>query len=193
MTDDNTPISHNSAPSNDGAMICPSCQQGHLLAMDDGTLVCLQCGERFVNPQRLCPFCEAENAMDAQICSQCGRALRRTCPRCQTVNLITADKCVSCGQPLDTFGHIAAREELRFADRFTRHAHEVAEVTADQQAQSQRRLDQMWDVERKRQAALAAQRQVQHRQEQRMVTAAIIIFVLAIVIVVGLALLTAPG
>lgn len=177
---------------NDTTLKCPECQQGQLLDTGDGTLVCLSCGERFLTPQRVCPFCEAENELDAKSCHQCGRALRRVCPRCQTVNPIKAEVCLSCGQAFDTIGHIAAREELRHADRFSRKAEEISSVKATEQSQSQQRMDQMWATEQQRRAILAQKQQVQRQQEMRLMYGALILLALAVVAVVVIALSSAP-
>ena len=174
-------------------LTCPECQQGQLLETGDGTLVCLNCGERFLTPQRVCPYCDAENELDAKSCVRCGRALRRVCPRCQTVNPIKAAVCVSCSLAFDTIGHSAAREELRHTDRFSRMAGEISGVKAAEQSQSQQRMDQMWAVEQRRRAALAQQRQVQHQQELRLMYAALVLLALAVATVVVIALLSARG
>ena len=176
----------------DSTLTCPECQQGQLLDTGDGTLVCLSCGERFLTPQRVCPFCEAENELDAKACQRCGRALRRVCPRCQTINPIKAEVCVSCGLAFDTIGQIAAREELRHADRFSRKAEEISSVKATEQSQSQQRMDQMWAVEQQRRAALAQKQQVQRQQELRLMYGALILLALAVAAVVVIALVSAP-
>jgi ribosomal protein L40E len=178
---------------NDSTVTCPECQQGQLLDTGDGTLVCLSCGERFLTPQRVCPFCDAENELDARACQQCGRALRRVCPRCQTVNPIKAEVCLSCQLAFDTIGHIAAREELRHTDRFSRMAGEISSVKAAEQSQSQQRMDQMWATEQQRRAGLAQQQRVQRQQELRLMYAALILLALAVVAVVVIALLSARG
>ncbi len=177
----------------DSTLMCPECQQGQLLDTGDGTLVCLSCGERFLTPQRVCPFCEAENELDAKSCQQCGRALRRVCPRCQTVNPIKVEACVSCGLAFDTIGHIAAREELRYSDRFSRMAEEISSVKADTQSQSRQRMDQMWAVEQQRRATLAQKQQMQRQQELRLMYAALILLALAVVAVIVIAVLSGRG
>lgn len=174
----------------DATLTCPECQQGQLLDTGDGTLVCLSCGERFLTPQRLCPFCEAENELDAKSCVRCGRALRRVCPRCQTVNPIKAAACVSCGLAFDTIGHIAAREELRHTDRFSRMAEGISSVKAAEQSQSQQRMDQMWAAEQQRRAALAQKRAVQRQQEMRLMYAALILLAVAVVAVIVIVLMS---
>jgi hypothetical protein len=72
-------------------------------------------------------------------------------------------------------------------------AGEISGVKAAEQSQSQQRMDQMWAVEQQRRATLAQQRQVQHKQELRLMYAALILLALAVVTVVVIALLSARG
>jgi transcription elongation factor Elf1 len=173
-------------------LICPECRQGELVDTGDGRLTCANCGQRYVNPQRLCPFCEEENEPGAKVCARCGRSLERTCPRCSTVNAIRAERCAVCGLKFDTIGHIAAREELRHVDRFSRHAQAVSEVKATDLAHVQQRSDQMWEQER-RLATLAAQRREQQRQERRMMYAAIAFVAVVALIIIVVAISAAGG
>ena len=177
----------------DTSLTCPECQQGQLLEVGDGALACSNCGARFTSRRWACPFCEADNALDAKACQRCGQALRRVCPRCQTINPVKAEMCVACQLAFDTIGHIAAREELRFTDRFTRMADGVSGVKTAEQSQSQQRMDQMWAAEHQRRAALSQQKQVQRKQELRMMYAALILLALAVVAVIIIAILSARG
>src|SRR5512141_1196578 len=115
----------------------------------------------------------------------------RTCPRCNTVNEREAETCRACGMKFDVLGHITAREQLRFDDRFTRHAQEVADVTALDQAQSEERLQGMWAVEQQRQAALLAQRAAQREQERRLMTIALVVLGIVVIAVIAVAILSA--
>ena len=66
-------------------------------------------------------------------------------------------------------------------------------VKAAEQSQSQQRMDQMWATEHQRRAALAQQKQVQRKQELRMMYAALILLALAVVAVIIIAILSARG
>ncbi len=173
-------------------LTCPECQQGELVDTGDGRLTCANCGQRYLAPQRLCPFCEEENEPGAKVCAHCGRSLERTCPRCSTINAIQAEMCAVCSLKFDTIGHIAAREELRHVDRFSRHAQVASEVKANDLAHVQQRSEQMWEQERQRLATLAAQRQEQRRQERRMMYAAIV-FVAVVALVIIVVAISAAG
>src|SRR5512136_357466 len=98
-----------------------------------------------------CPYCGAENSKAARNCAQCGEALIRVCPRCNAINAITAEHCSACGQQLDVLGHIMARNEIRFIDRFTRHAKNVSGVKEQETTQARQRTDLLWEPERRRQ------------------------------------------
>ncbi|MFN8598319.1 MAG: hypothetical protein U0559_19315 [Anaerolineae bacterium] len=118
-------------------------------------------------------------------------ATTRTCPRCNTVNDREAGTCRTCGLQFDTLGHITAREQLRFDDRFTRRAQEVADVKAFDQAQSEERLQSMWAAEQQRQAALLAQRAAQREQERRLMTIALVVLAIAVIAVLTVVMLSA--
>lgn len=117
----------------------------------------------------------------------------RTCPRCNTANERKSETCRACGLRFDTLGHIAAREQLRFDDRFTRRAQEVADVKALDQVQSEERLQDMWTIEQQRQAALAAQHVLQRRQERRLLSIALIVLLIAVIAVIVVVILSARG
>ena len=177
----------------DTVLTCPACQHGQLLDTGEGALVCLACGARFAAAHWSCPFCQAENELDAPACQRCGRALRQVCPRCQTINPVKAAACLACGLAFDTMGHIAAREELRYMDRFTHRAADISGVKAAEQAQSQQRMDQMWAADQQRRAALVKNKQAQRRQERQLMSAALIGLALALIAVIVIAVLSARG
>jgi hypothetical protein len=116
-----------------------------------------------------------------------------TCPECQTENALDAQACQRCGQKFDVIGHIAAREELRHTDRFSRRAEGISGVKAAAQAQSQQRMDQMWAIEQQRNAALVKAKQAQRRQEMQMMYAALIFLALAIIAAIAIAVLSTRG
>jgi ribosomal protein L40E len=177
----------------DSSLPCPECRQGRLVETGGDTLACPYCGAHFAARQWACPFCETRNPLDATACRRCGRALRRVCPRCQTINPPQAETCLGCDLAFDTIGHIAAREELRYTDRFTRMAEGVSGVKAAEQSQSQQRMDQMWAAEHQRRATLAQQKQVQRQQELRMMYAALILLAIAALAVIVITILSAHG
>ena len=136
----------------------------------------------------LCPVCKSENEALRTTCANCGESLIVVCPRCSTVNVITATQCLACGQQLDTLGHITARHEVRFADRFTRQADTANEITSAQKASDRARSQQLWEQERQRQDMLATQLQRRKAQERKLIliTAAVAIIVVVLVIISAL-------
>lgn len=112
-------------------MECPSCGN----AMGETAVYCGHCGTPL---RRRCHICDANNALDAQSCQECGRTLRTqsapesgaelssvstegdsnsgvsqpeasACPRCHTLNPTSAQYCDACGLPFDE--EVSARPE----------------------------------------------------------------------------------
>lgn len=134
----------------------------------------------------ICPMCETENDALRTTCANCGQSLIRVCLRCNTVNVITAKQCFACGQLFDTLGYIIARQEIRAGDRFTRHADTVVGVKEDEAVQAKARSDQLWEIERQRQAKLLEQKQRQKQQERYLIiTTVIIVLVVLAAILLG--------
>lgn len=115
------------------------------------------------------------------------------CPNCNQAQLSptvnSTLKCPNCGSeyappPSNVVDDIFKRASLQKVDRFTQRAEGVAELKAKEEADSQKRMQGMWDAERKRQELLAAQLTESKRQEQQLMRT-----VLAVLAVVGLALL----
>ena len=135
----------------------------------------------------VCPACEAENAATRPSCEKCGQSLIVVCPRCNTVNGIGAEQCFACGQRFDMLGQIMVRHEIRFEDRFTRHADSVVGVKAEEQVQAQSRNEELWKVEQARRAKLAEQKRRRQEQER------LLIIVAAVAVVVVLLVLILAG
>jgi uncharacterized Zn finger protein (UPF0148 family) len=115
-------------------------------------------------------------------CPNCGQAqLRQT--------LGGTLQCPNCGSeyappPTNVVDNIFERANLQKMDRFTQRAAGVADLKAKEEADSQQRMQKMWDEERKRQAQLAAQLVERKRQEQQMMRG-----ILAVLAIIALALL----
>jgi len=137
----------------------------------------------------VCPICETENEALRQTCLNCGQSLIVVCPRCNVVNTITAERCFACGQQFDTLGHIIARHEVRFADRFTRQAVTAIDAKSDQKAKDKARSQDLWAEERRRQEYLQTQQLRQKQQERYLVigVAVVVVIALAIVLLIALA------
>jgi ribosomal protein L40E len=136
-----------------------------------------------------CPTCNTVNDALARTCTNCGESLIVVCPRCNTVNPVTAEKCFSCDLHFDTLGHIIARHEVRYTDRFTRQATSANEIAAVQKAGDQARSQEIWAEERRRQEYLQAQKLRQKQQERYLYigVAIFIVLLLAIVLAISLA------
>ncbi len=132
----------------------------------------------------ICPVCQAQNAALSRTCVNCGQSLIIVCPRCYTINAITAAQCLSCQLPFDALGHITARNEVRFEDRFTRQAAIASDARTEERKTAQTRSQQLWDEERKRQQYLLNQKRRQKQQERLLIIGAAVVAVLIIAIVV---------
>jgi len=115
------------------------------------------------------------------------------CPNCGQAQLrSTANntlQCPNCGSeyappPINVVDNIFERANLQKMDRFTQRAEGVADLKAKEEADSQQRMQKMWDEDRKRQEILAAQLTERKRQEQQLMR-----IILAVLAVIGLALL----
>ena len=111
------------------------------------------------------------------------------CPDCSTANAPDAKNCVSCGHPFDALGHIMAREQLRFADRFSQRAQNVPEMKTQAADASQQRLAQLWEVDRQRRDALHLQKKRQQQQERRLLigaaTAVIVVLIVVLIVLIA--------
>jgi len=167
---------------------CPNCKEGRLQDQGDGNMRCANCGKTYPLPDRVCPQCKHVNALGAETCVQCGRALKVVCPACKIVNWSGAHKCKACGAPLGIVGQIMQREETRKDDRFSRMARGVAEQKAVDQAASRERSSQWWEQERERQATVAARLQKQRERERKVLivfgVGALVILAIFVVIAV---------
>jgi hypothetical protein len=135
----------------------------------------------------VCPACQTENDALNRICLNCGQSLIIVCPRCNMVNAITAEQCFACGQHFDTLGQIMARHEIRQSDHFTRQAVGANEVKQAEKNQGQARTEHIWEIERRRQAGLMAQKQEQQKQEKQLIVGAIIAAIIVVVILIIIA------
>jgi ribosomal protein L40E len=137
----------------------------------------------------VCPVCNAENDALRKDCLNCGQSLIVVCPRCNTINPITAEQCFACSQHFDTFGHIMARHELRFEDRFTRQAATASGMKEEQRAQDKVRSNELWERERQRQEMLASQLVRRKAQERQLLIGAVVVVVLVVAVILISALI----
>ncbi|HTP09433.1 MAG TPA: zinc ribbon domain-containing protein [Anaerolineae bacterium] len=137
----------------------------------------------------LCPACKTENDALNRTCVNCGESLIVVCPRCNTVNAITAEKCFACGQQFDTLGHIIARHEVRFEDRFTRQAVAASDAKSEQKEKDHVRSQDLWAQERRRQEYLQTQKLRQKQQERYLAigVAVAAVIVVALILLISLA------
>lgn len=173
---------------------CPTCGAPGLQAhQPDGLVVCKFCGSKFAEDDRVaCPHCEAVNANEAAFCSACGGKLKRPCPACGAQNWAGADHCITCGRDLDLIGALADRHTEGFKGALQRQRESAHLIKAEEEQASQRRLGELWQVEKRRQEFLARQQAEHWRQQTALLIVVLVIlgvFVLAIGAWVALAML----
>lgn len=93
----------------------------------------------------------------------------------------------------DLFGSLIERLQEGTADHLNRQMQEAEHIKKQEEAASQRRLEQMWMREHERQSAIAKAKAEQQRQEQKLVRyvliGAAIVVIIIIIMVMGFSLL----
>jgi hypothetical protein len=167
------------------SLACPTCGAPGLAAhQPDGVVTCTSCGNRFAEDNRVaCPQCEAIHAKEASFCGECGAKLRRACPACGADNWAGADHCAACGRNLDAIAALAERHAQGFKGTLQRQRDLADLIKAEEEESSQRRLGEMWQVEKRRQDLLTQQQAEQRRQQNALLAIALVgagLFALAI-------------
>jgi RNA polymerase subunit RPABC4/transcription elongation factor Spt4 len=172
---------------------CPGCGSPSFTAEADGTLVCDYCHAEYVVPGRVCLECGEMGAPDARYCPACGAELVRECRACGAVNPSAARQCAACGRNLDMLDALFARVTGE-ADGWLQEVREEAPVLkAQQEAESQARLTEMWTAEAHRQETLAQARAERDRQERLIITATAVFVALVVIVVLVVVVITVSG
>jgi ribosomal protein L40E len=167
---------------------CPDCGSNTLVSNADGTMTCSFCGNHYAAPEGgVCPACGEVNDKEAGYCRQCGYDLIRECPRCGADNPHGATHCQNCGRSLSVLETVVERVQMRTADRLDRQMRDAGDIKAQEEAASQRRLEEMWEREYERQQAIAEAQIEQKRQEMllmRLAFAGVALFILILIVAV---------
>ncbi|HLF02635.1 MAG TPA: zinc ribbon domain-containing protein [Anaerolineales bacterium] len=156
---------------------CPNCGAPGLMAhQPDGVVTCKFCGNKYANDNSIaCPHCETINSPEAGFCTQCGSKLKRNCPACLHENWIGAEYCLNCGRAIDLLEIMADRHASDFRAGLAKHRELAPLIKAEEDAASEKRLSDLWEVERKRQAELARQQAERDRQHNMVIYVALAI------------------
>ncbi len=131
---------------------CPNCGAATLESNPDGTLTCSFCGNHYAAPEGvLCPSCGTANDQGIGYCKECGYDLIRECLGCGADNPHSATHCQTCGRALSSVEAMVNRLQQGTAGRLERQMSQSREIKAREQADSQRRLEEMWVREHERQ------------------------------------------
>jgi hypothetical protein len=166
---------------------CPNCGAATLASNPDGTLTCSFCGNHYAVPEGvLCPSCGTANDEGRGYCKECGYDLIRECLGCGADNPYSATHCQACGRSLSSVEAMVERLQQGTAGRLERQMSDAKEIKAREEADSQRRLEEMWTREYERQQHIAEDQVEQKRQEaliMRLVFIGVIVVIVLFIIV----------
>ncbi len=164
---------------------CPNCGAAALESNPDGTLTCSFCGNHYAAPEGvLCPSCGTANDQGIGYCKECGYDLIRECLGCGADNPHSATHCQTCGRALSSVEAMVNRLQQGTAGRLERQMSQSREIKAREQADSQRRLEEMWVREHERQQDIAEDQVEQKRQEALMIRLVLVGVVVVIVLLI---------
>lgn len=170
---------------------CPSCGS----AIDDvdqgAEIVCGVCNGRFMLAGHLCPSCEVYHEEEQTICDSCGTPLIRLCRKCQAVNWTGDSHCIQCGESIDLLSQLESKSRRSTVDRLDTQMVAAKELNEAESAASDRRMAELMAIEEARQAELRHQRARRIQQERNMlivVFAAVVLFLLVMILIALFAL-----
>lgn len=164
---------------------CPSCGAPGLEAANDERVACRYCGDVYAGSRVFCANCQHVNPEDAEHCEKCGDPLARSCPACDEKNWIGAEYCAHCGRPLDILEYLYQSHRLSTAERLNLARQAARAIKAEENAAAERRSADLWEIERRRQQALAvdaARQGARDRQTILMIVAGIFVFGAALIV-----------
>jgi len=139
---------------------CPACTAPQLSIVQKGVLKCSYCGSIFKGIPLVCPSCGWINATDAEICPD-------------------------CGEPLSVIAQVIRRQDTSGSPRWLNRVQSQAEKikSAGEQA-SQLRLQELQEIDRKREEAVAEQIERRSKSDRVIYTIALIFGIMIIIAVV---------
>jgi hypothetical protein len=131
-----------------------------LVATEDGTLICEDCGAQWAEVTSVCPICGAEN--DA-----------------------FTERCASCSETLNVVDRALSRQANMARPRFLQEARkQAAGIRAREEASSQRRFAKLVEADRERKEAIRRAQEEQELQEQQTLSATLTITAVFLAIIV---------
>jgi hypothetical protein len=169
---------------------CAHCGGAGLELTPEGKVVCKFCGTPNSVPGVICPQCWCVNITGTDICGNCQVALFRACPNCQTKNWRGAAECVRCGQSFDSMEGMVDRLRLDTSGRLNRQQQDAAAIKAAEEEAANRRLEQLRDVDRRREQAQAEAMARRAANESRLLMGLLIVGGLVVVLIIAAIILT---
>lgn len=169
-------------------LICPQCKTVALSVNPDGSLTCPACGKGYGPPEQLCPICGQIGQPGDEECQRCGADLVRVCAQCGARNWSGASWCRACDAELELVGLMTERLAQGTPGRLRQQMEASAEIKQLEEADSQRRMDALWQKEYQRQRDIAASRTQKKEQEMMLVRLTLVgglgILIVAIILIV---------
>ncbi len=151
-----------------GRLECPGCGSFSFSVEPDGRLVCDYCQTAYTLPGQVCPVCGAQNPS-------------------------AAHQCIACGHNLGVLDAVFTRATGEPAYWLHQTRTEAAAVKAQEEAASQKRLAEMWAIERRRREELAQAQAERDRQARILWGIVVAFFFIVALVVIIVAVLTNAG
>jgi hypothetical protein len=139
---------------------CPNCTAPGLILVTKGELSCSYCGSSF-------------------------KGIPLICPSCSWINAIEAESCPNCGEPLNVIAQVISRQDTMGGPQWLRRVQSQAgEIKSTEEQASQVRLQKLQEIDRKREEAIAEQKDQQSKEDRLLFTLVVVIGLVVIVSII---------
>ncbi len=177
---------------NDGlGFTCAGCGGQTFTAGPDNVPLCVYCYRPYFPPAPICPACGLPCRISDYQCPRCGAEISRPCPHCGALNPPETTTCLVCRQEVGVLGPLFERVVRRRGDWLDETRTEAERIKAQEEAASQARMAQMWEIEERRLEALARARAERERQHRILWAITAVIFLIIVVFIIAMTVLTA--
>ena len=162
---------------------CPNCLNPIDVREHGQHVTCDACQSRFTLSGHICPDCNAYHQQAQAFCRECGAAMSRLCQKCQTSNWAGDEFCSQCGAALDIFQMLHTHHKQATADRLNEQMQSSRAIKEKEQADSERRMEEMLEAERKRLLTIARRRQEQSKRDQYIIAGIVVVALFVIFLI----------